>query len=173
MSELYLLRHAKAAPQHDGGDRGRPLEQRGRRAAESVAAWIADHKISPELVLCSPAIRTRQTLDIVSPAFARPPEIRIEDNLYLATARQLLTRLRQLSSGLVSVMLVGHNPGFHELANYLSDVASGPLSARIAAGFPTAALARYETDVDWSALDRRLARLVAFLVPTELIRGTD
>lgn len=75
MSELYLLRHAKAVPQEAGGsDRDRPLEQRGRHAAQAVARWIEEQRISPDLVLCSPSLRTRQTLDIVAPAFARPPE---------------------------------------------------------------------------------------------------
>jgi phosphohistidine phosphatase len=88
MNELYLLRHAKAVPQEEGGaDRDRPLEQRGRRAAQAVAQWIAEHRLEPQLVLCSPALRTRQTLDIVAAAFPRPPKIVMDDGLYLAGAR--------------------------------------------------------------------------------------
>lgn len=175
VSKLYLLRHAKAAPvpEGDGGDRERPLEQRGRRGAQAIASWIAEHRVAPELVLCSPSLRTRQTLDIVAPAFARPPQIMVEDGLYLATARQLLARLRQVPAGITSLMAVGHNPGFHELANLLTDVSTGQLPARVAAGFPTAALATYEVTVPWRALDRRRARLVAFATPKELLRGGD
>src|SRR5258708_32964735 len=87
VSELHLLRHAKATPQGDGTDRGRPLEQRGRRAAQAVAAWAAEHRLAPALVLCSPAPRTRQTLDIIAPALARPPRSIIEHPLYPAPAR--------------------------------------------------------------------------------------
>ena len=173
MSELCLLRHAKAAPQAEGGpDRDRPLEQRGRRAAQAVAGWVTEHRIAPELVLCSPSLRTRQTLDIVALAFARPPEILIEDELYLASARQLLARLRKVPNQATGVMMVGHNPGFYELSTMLSEVSSGPLLARLAT-FPTGALARYEVGVSWSRLDRRGARLIAAALPKELLRGED
>src|SRR5260370_24589571 len=90
VSELHLLRHAKATPQGDGTDRERPLEQRGRRAAQAVAAWAAEHRLPPTLVLCSPALRTRQTLDIIAPPFAPPPQILLQDPLYLATRPHLL-----------------------------------------------------------------------------------
>lgn len=171
VSGLYLLRHAKAVPQGDGSDRERPLEQKGRRAAQAIAGWIAEHRLSPELVLCSPSLRTRQTLDIVAPAFARPPQILLEDGLYLATPRQLMARLRQIPAGVKSAMVIGHNPGFQELAGVLSDVATGPLPTRVAAGFPTAALAGYEVAVPWSTLERRRAHLVIFVTPKELLRG--
>lgn len=173
MSELHLLRHAKAAPQGEGSDRERPLEQRGRRAAQALAAWAAEHKLAPGLVLCSPSSRTRQTLDIVAPAFAKPPQILFEDGLYLATAAQLLARLRQVGASTTSIMVVGHNPGLHELAAILSDVTGGPLMARLAAGLPTAAMASYEVAVPWSALDRRRARFAALLTPKDLAKGLD
>jgi phosphohistidine phosphatase len=171
MSELYLLRHAKAVPQEAGGsDRDRPLEQRGRHAAQAVARWIEEQRISPDLVLCSPSLRTRQTLDIVAPAFARPPEIRIEGDIYLAGARELLDRLRELPETVGRLMIVGHNPGFHEFTVYLSDVATGPLIARLA-GFPTGALARFAIETGWPALARHHARLTAVVLPKELMRG--
>jgi phosphohistidine phosphatase len=171
VSSLYLLRHAKAVPQSEGTDRERALEQKGRRGAQAVAAWIAEHRLSPELVLCSPSLRTRQTLDIVAPAFAHPPQILFEDGLYLATTRQLMVRLKQIPAGVKSAMVIGHNPGFQELASILSDVATGPLPTRIAAGFPTGALAGYDIAVPWSALDRRRAHLVTFVTPKEQLRG--
>ncbi|HXY98707.1 MAG TPA: histidine phosphatase family protein [Stellaceae bacterium] len=173
MSELYLLRHAKAVPQEEGGpDRERPLEQRGRRAAQAVAQWIAEQRLAPALVLCSPSLRTRQTLDIVALAFPRLPQILIEDGLYLADAHRLLARLRRLPADTGSTLLVGHNPGFYDLATYLSEVAAGPLTARLG-GFPTGALAGFQIEVPWAALDRRQARLIAVVLPKELLRGAD
>jgi phosphohistidine phosphatase len=168
VSRLYLLRHAKAVPQSDSTDRERPLEPKGRRGAEAIAGWIAEHRVSPELVLCSSSVRTRQTLDIVAPAFREQPQVLYEDGLYLATTRHLMARLKQIPAGVKSAMVIGHNPGFQELAGILSDVATGPLPTRIAAGFPTAGLAGYEVGVPWSALDRRRARLVSFVTPKEL-----
>jgi phosphohistidine phosphatase len=173
VSELYLLRHAKAAPQGEGTDRERPLEQRGRRAAQALAAWITEHKLAPALVLCSPALRTRQTLDIVAPAFAKPPQITIEDALYLATTRQLIARLRQVPADTPSVMVVGHNPGLHELVGLLSDVSGGPLMARLAAGLPTAAMASYEIAPPWAALDRKLGHFAGLVTPKDLGKGLD
>ncbi len=173
MSELYLLRHAKAVPpEEDGPDRERPLEQRGRRAAQAVARWIAEQRLAPTLVLCSPSLRTRQTLDIVASSFPIPPQILIEDGLYLTTAPQLFARLRRLPADTASVMLVGHNPGFHELAISLSDVAVGPLITQLA-GFPTGALASFQIEIPWAHLDRRQARLTAVATPKELMRGGE
>jgi phosphohistidine phosphatase len=155
----------------EGSDRERPLEQKGRRGAQAIAGWIAERRLSPELVLCSPSLRTRQTLDIVAAAFAQAPQILLEEALYLASTRQLLARLRLIPAEIASAMVIGHNPGLQELAGILSDVTTGPLAARVAAGFPTAALAGYEVAVSWATLDRRRARLVSLVTPKELLRG--
>jgi phosphohistidine phosphatase len=173
MSTLHLLRHAKAVPQEgEGADRNRPLEKRGRRAAEAVAEWVAEHKVAPSLVVCSPSVRTRQTLDIVSSSFKRPPEILFEDGLYLASAHQLLVRLHHLPEKVKEVMLVGHNPGFHDLAIMLSDVTSGRLIDRLG-GFPTGALVTFRVEVPWAALDRRRAELIEVVAPKALLRRDD
>lgn len=173
MSTLYLLRHAKAVPQEEeSADRSRPLEKRGRRAAAAVAEWVAEHRLAPALVLCSPSLRTRQTLDIIAPSFKRRPEILFEDELYLASARQLLARLRRVPDDVKDVMLVGHNPGFHELSILLSDVTAGPLINRLG-GFPTGALAIFRVEVPWAALERRRAELIEVVAPKALMRGSD
>ena len=173
MSTLHLLRHAKAVPQEEAGaDRDRPLEKRGRRAAQAVAHWVAEHRLAPALVLCSPALRTRQTLDIVASSLKRAPQILFEEGLYLASARQLLARLRELPDEIEEVMVVGHNPGFYELAVLLSEVSTGPLIARLA-GFPTGALASFGVEVPWAALDRRRARLIEVVAPKALLGGAD
>ncbi len=173
MSALHLLRHAKAVPLESGEDRERPLEERGRRAAQAMARWMAERDLAPGLVLCSNSRRTRQTLDLIAPVFPRATEVLIEDGLYLATARQLLARLREIPATIEGVLLIGHNPGLHELALALADVATGPLARRLAEGFPTAALASYEIAMRWSALDRHRARLTAFVTPKELMRETN
>jgi phosphohistidine phosphatase len=173
VSELYLLRHAKAVQAEEGAaDRDRPLEPRGRRAAQAMAAWIGEHHILPELVLCSPSLRTRQTLDIITPGFDRPPKIALDEGLYLAAADWLLARLRRVPASTERVLLVGHNPGLHELALLLAESASGPLVARLG-GFPTGVMARFEVGIPWSALGRRTARLNAVINPKELVRGID
>lgn len=173
VSELYLLRHAKAVPAEEGAaDRDRPLEPRGRRAAQAMGTWIGEHHILPDLVLCSPSLRTRQTLDIVTPGFGRPPKIALDEGLYLAAADRLLARLRRVPASSECVLLVGHNPGLHELAHFLAENSSGPLLARLG-GFATGVLARFEVNLPWSALGRRTARLMAVINPKELVRGIE
>ena len=173
MSELYLLRHAKAVPAEEGGaDRERPLEPRGRKAAQAVGGWIGKHRLQPDLVLCSPSLRTRQTLDLIGPSFEKPPKILLEDGLYLAAGDRLLARLRRVPTACERVMLVGHNPGLHELALFLAESASGPLLARLG-GFSTGALAGFQVGLPWSALGRRTARLASVINPKELVRGLD
>lgn len=173
MKRLYLLRHAKAVPQEEGlADRDRALEKKGRRAAQAVATWIEEQRLEIELALASPALRTRQTLEIVADAFPHAPKVLVEDGLYLATARQLLARLHRLPEATKSVMLIGHNPGFYELAAFLSEVAAGPLMARLG-GFPTGALAGFECELPWSALERKRARLVTLALPKELMRALE
>jgi phosphohistidine phosphatase len=170
MSTLHLLRHAKAVPQEaEGADRHRPLEKRGRRAAEAMAEWLSEHPLAPTLVL---SIRTRQTLDIVAPSFKKPPPVLFEDGLYLASAHQLLARLHRLPESEREVVLVGHNPGFHDLALHISEVAAGPLITRLG-NFPTGALASFRVEVPWAALDRRRARLIEVVAPKALLRGAE
>jgi phosphohistidine phosphatase len=164
MNALYLLRHAKAETQGAGDDRERKLAEAGRKGAKAIAAAMAEARIAPELVLCSGAARTRQTLEIVLPALKPSPQIVYEDELYLADAKHLLARLRHVPKATRSVMLVGHNPGLHELAAMLSDRRDGPLMARLAQGFPTSALASFDLLRPWPELESGSAHLRALFV---------
>jgi phosphohistidine phosphatase len=171
MSELYILRHAKAVPHSDSRpDRDRALEDRGRGDARALAQWIAAHELRPDLVLCSPARRTRETLEELLGAFPRPAEIRYDDELYLGDADRLLDHLRELPEGARRVLLVGHNPGLHELAQMLSDATSGRLADRLADNLPTSGLAQFEVATGWAGLRRRGARLKALVGPRDLGR---
>jgi phosphohistidine phosphatase len=134
---LYLLRHAKSSWGDPGlEDRDRPLNSRGRRAARLVAEHLRAEGVSPELVLCSASLRTRQTLAAILPALDGEVEARIEDALYSAGAEELLERLRSVPASTSSVLVIGHNPGLHELALSLAgtgrdlDRASRGLSER-------------------------------------------
>ena len=164
MNRLYLLRHAKAAPQAPGtDDRDRPLADKGGRAMRGVGAWAEETRLAPELVLCSPAVRTRQTLALLLPRLGGRPEVRLEDGLYLADAETLAARLRRIGVECPGVLLVGHNPGIEALAVALGREAAGPLGKRLREGMPTAALAVFELDGDWAAFDHGAARLTQFI----------
>ena len=160
---IYLLRHAKAEAQSPNGDAGRRLTKRGRKAAEAMGAFLAGLEPAPELVLCSPAIRTRETLDRVLPALHPQPRSAYEEELYLADPTALLRRLREVPEATASVLLIGHNPGLQELAARL---ATNP--GRLAEEFPTAALAVLRVEGGWAGLHWQGARLVLFRTPEEL-----
>ena len=122
--------------------------------------WAAENGVRPELVLCSTAVRARATLDLVAPALGAP-EVEIEGGVYHAWADDLLERLRGLSPELGCVLMVGHNPGFHDLVALLAP--PGPDT------FPTGALAELQIDVeDWRGLRPGGAELVQVVLPREL-----
>lgn len=135
-----------------------------------MATAVGERHFAPSLILCSDAVRTRETLDIVLPALRPAPEVVYEEALYLADAKQMLQRVRRMPADLRSIMLVAHNPGLQELAVMLSDQPTGPLMARLTADFPTAALARFEVNLPWSALERGSARLMTILAPAALAK---
>jgi phosphohistidine phosphatase len=163
VKRLFLLRHAKSSWDDAGlADRDRPLAPRGRRATEVMARHLRDEKISPALVLCSSARRTRDSLEGVGPS----GEVRIEDELYGATEAELLERLRRVPDAVESVMLIGHNPAIQELA--LGLASGGARLEDLERKFPTAALATLTVPGTWRELGSGSAELVAFVTPKEL-----
>ncbi len=164
MRTLYLLRHAKSSWDDPGiPDRERVLAPRGRKASKRIASHLDREGIRPELVLCSPARRTRETLDRIGDALGTPKVV-FDEQLYGADNDELLSRLREVPDRFGSVMLVGHNPGIADLLALLAaDRSSLPGEV------PTGALATLSVPVDdWAELAPRSARLDAFVVPREL-----
>jgi phosphohistidine phosphatase len=168
MKRVYLLRHAKSSwKDRSLADRDRPLAGRGRRAAKAVARHLEAEAIRPDLVLCSPARRARETLERVEGAFGDEVEARVEDALYGATETELLARLERLPEEVGSVMLIGHNPGLEELASALASEGAG--LARMREKYPTAALATIDLPTDrWSAIERGSGELVGYVRPRDL-----
>lgn len=168
MLRLHLLRHAKSAWDDSTlADAERPLAPRGRKAAKRMARWAEEHDIRPELVLCSSAVRARQTLERVLPGLGRPEE-RIEASLYAASAESLLARVQALPEKVEEAMLIGHNPGIQRLVLLLAE--PGELRDRAAAKLPTGALATLEAEVDgWANLTPGQMRLASYVVPRDLM----
>src|SRR5262249_29231195 len=143
MLTLSLLRHAKSSwADARLKDIDRPLNARGEDAAPLMGAFMAREKLSPDLILCSPAERTRQTLELVLAYLEPAPEVVSEAGLYLASPGGMLKRLRKLARKIRHVMIVGHNPGLHALAQQLvGDEGEAESLEALAAKFPTAGLA--------------------------------
>ena len=118
-----MLRYAKSSwKDRSLADRDRPLAGRASEPPRPMAGHIDAEGIRPDLVLCSPARRTRETLERVQAAFGDPVEARFEDALYGASEAELLARLWALPPEAQSVMIVGHNPGLEDLALALASV---------------------------------------------------
>jgi len=177
MKELLLLRHAKSSWATAGmDDFERPLNKRGRRAAAALAGYLEAEGLRPALVLCSDALRTRQTLDLLRDALGGRVAAHLEPELYLADPSTLLDRLRKVADDVPSVMVIAHNPGLQELALELA-AAAGPadsaLAARIESKFPTGALARFRLKIErWHdlALDgsKGMVKIVGYTIPADL-----
>ena len=168
---ILLLRHAKSAWGQPGlDDHDRPLNKRGERAAEAMAEYIVHNAPRPDLILCSTAVRTRQTLAPVAHRLANPaPPIALEKGLYLATEGELLVRLRAVPEDVRTVLLIGHNEGIGELARALAGDGEPATLARLREKFPTGALAILGLrEVSWQDLAPGQADLLAFVRPRDL-----
>lgn len=170
MLTVSLLRHAKSSwDDPNVQDFDRPLADRGRKDAPRMAAWMARNGVAPQLILSSPSVRTRQTLDLVLPALKGKPAVAYEDDLYLASAGTLLKRIRKVEAGVTHVMLVGHDPGMHSLAMELSGSGNPEELQALAVKFPTAGLAVIAFEArTWTGVRASKGRLVTFMSPKRL-----
>jgi phosphohistidine phosphatase len=172
MRQLLLLRHAKSSWDDAAvPDKDRPLNARGRRCAAIMRQAMRDLGLAPDVVLVSTSRRTMETLEALEP-WDDMPLVDPMDSLYLANPMQLTAALHGVAETVRSVMLIGHNPGIHDLAVSLAGprgMASGGEAARgLAAGFPTGALAEFVIAGSWWDLREGGGRLVRFLTPRML-----
>jgi phosphohistidine phosphatase len=167
---LWLLRHAKASAGGDGlADRDRPLSARGRDAARRIGRHLAESEAVPELVLCSSSLRTRETIQLVAKGLGAELEVDYENDLYLASERDLRERVAQVPERVDSLLLVGHNPGIAELALALAARGQPDALAQMRNKFPTGALAELRVhSAKWSHFARGGCELVAFVTPKQL-----
>jgi phosphohistidine phosphatase len=167
MRRIYLLRHAKSTWDEAGlADEDRPLAPRGRRATKLLADHLRREGIEPELVLCSSARRTRETLEGIAPAIGHGASVLIEPELYGASEDKLVERIRGTPDAVRSLMVIGHNPGIQAVAMRLAG--SGEDLERVARKYPTGALATLDLEGSWHELGPGAARLAEFVTPKDL-----
>jgi phosphohistidine phosphatase len=172
MRQLLLLRHAKSSWDDPRlADHARPLNARGRRNAIAIGDAMRDLGLAPDVVLVSSARRTLQTLEALAPIDGSPL-VEPMDSLYLAPWTVLLQMLRGVRETTRSVLLIGHNPGLHELAMALAGAATmaegGKTATRLAQSYPTGALTEFSVALPWRLLEPGGARLLRFLAPADL-----
>ncbi len=171
MKTILLMRHAKSALGVLGqADRDRPLNRRGEQAAKRMAEHLLAQGPLPDLILCSTATRTRQTLAALVERLRPPaPPIALEPGLYLASEDVLLNRLRDLPSTVGTVLLIGHNDGMWHAAHALAGHGKASLLAALREKFPTGALATLQVEIEeWTELMAGAATLAAFACPRDL-----
>jgi phosphohistidine phosphatase len=168
MKWLILMRHAHAGWAPDGGgDADRALNREGREAAPAMARWLGARGLRPDAVLCSPALRTRQTVALMRDALPGLPDPMILPTLYLAPAETILAALATLPADVGTALLVGHEPGLTGAAQALAGAAS-PRS------FPAAGLAVFEVAVEeWGDVAAGGARIRGWPSPPTGSRRTD
>ena len=163
---LLLIRHAKSSwGDASLPDRERPLAGRGRKAAERMGAHLRNEGLRPDAVVCSPSRRTRETLELLDFPGA---EVTYLDELYGASAHDLLAGAREVRESAEVVAVVGHNPGVQDLSIELArdDAAAG--AVRLRQKFPTCAVAVFDVDGAWRDVAIGRVRLASFIVPKEL-----
>jgi phosphohistidine phosphatase len=170
MKTVTLFRHAKAADKANPNvdDFDRPLAGRGLKAAARMGAALRNRRLWPELILCSPSVRTRQTLALAQAmAWDAPPKTRFEKKIYEATPETLLKLLKEAPEDAGHVMLIGHNPGLQDLAASLAQ--PGPLREQLMEKLPTGAVVSLKFDLErWKDIKSGSARVALFLTPSML-----
>ncbi len=117
---LIVMRHAKAGELPGGPDAERALRPRGQRDSAAAGNWLASRGFRPDLVICSPARRTRQTWQHVAPALRGDPEFTVEQGLYQAGCDDLMEIIRLTPATVATLLYIGHNPAAAELASVLT-----------------------------------------------------
>ena len=162
MTRLAILRHAKSSWDDAGlGDFDRPLNERGIKAARRIGRELKDRGMRFDHVLASPALRVRETLAEVAKGHGSALEIEFDERIYMASLGALLGIVREIPDGANAPLLVGHNPGLHQLVLNLTG------DDRVREKFPTAALAVIESATrSWKEIER--GALVELILPREL-----
>lgn len=174
MRRLMLLRHAKTErPEPGERDRDRQLTKRGKGDAPLLGAYMAHHCLVPDRALVSPATRAQQTWELLAAAFVRRPRMLIDERIYNASPEKLLAVIGE-ARGAHALLLVGHNPSFHDLAVQL--IAAGDVEARERVGekLPTSGLVVIDLAFDdWSRIHPGAGRLERFVSPRLIAAATE
>lgn len=175
MPRLLLLRHAKAERSLAGQrDRDRPLADRGRRDAPVIGSYLADHDLAPDAAVVSPSARTRETWQLIAKCLDPAPDAEFEDRLYDASPDDILEAIKDSGLKANTLLVVGHNPGLHELANGLIGSGDRIARARLHEALPTSGLVVIDfKGKAWMQLQPHSGRLERFVTPRFLAGDSE
>ncbi|MGW6455810.1 SixA phosphatase family protein [Streptomyces sp. NPDC055078] len=162
---IVLLRHAKADwPQVS--DHDRPLAERGRKDAPVAGRRLADTGIALDLALCSTAARTRETWKLAVQELPDRPRTVYEERLYEASLGEIIALLNEVPDDVSNLLVIGHNPGMHALADALAGEAVGDHLPRMnRSGFPTSAFAVIGFSGSWKTVEHGVGTLLDYWTP--------
>ena len=169
MLRLYVMRHAKSSWAVPGArDFDRELNERGISDLEKLSKKISERKFIPKKILCSSAVRTRQTLDGLSNVLSPYPEVSFTEKLYSSGLDDYLSEIQMVEDA-PSLMIIGHNPMCGSLADALAGQGDEELLEKIAYKYPTGTIAVIDFDLtNWADIDLSSGTLVDCLVPSSL-----
>ncbi|WP_051453397.1 SixA phosphatase family protein [Hydrogenovibrio kuenenii] len=165
LRELLLVRHAKSDWKEDLDDKERPISEKGKKAASRLGHWLQENNLMPSYALVSPAQRAQQTFKRLKVDKDICPQITL-DQLYLATLDELIEVLAEIPKHYERVMIIGHNPGLEELAQFLEyESHCEDCETRL---FPTGSLAHFILPNSWKNLNAGAGKLVQFIRPKDV-----
>jgi len=174
MLRLMLLRHAKSSWPTGMLDAERPLSDRGEAAARLIGGYMAHHSLIPERVLCSPARRARDTWTGVLSSWPTPVDVVFDDRLYGATLQGIVSIVRDQEDAIRTLLVLGHNPGLQEAAEWLIAAGDVEQRERLREKFSAAALAVIDFALDkWSNVHERSGRLERYVTPRTIAAATS
>lgn len=161
MKTLFLMRHAKSSWDNpDWRDFDRPLNKRGLEAAQAIGRFIQRNKIEPDVVISSPAVRAKETAELVIEAAELKTDLRFEERIYEASVLDLMKIIGNIKDQINVALLLGHNPGFEGLLFRLTKKSEV---------MPTAALAKIELNINrWGDVQDSSGKLEWLVKPKDL-----
>lgn len=162
---LVVVRHAKAGSPPDVEDHDRALTGRGERDAAALGRWLQASVPTPDLVVCSTALRARATWETARTTLPGAPAPRLDPGLYLASAETLRDVAGEAAQDVRTLVLVGHSPGVHTFASRLAGNGEERAMTELRTGFPTCAVAVLAVPGGWADLSWNCARLTAVAAP--------
>ncbi len=162
---LIAVRHAKSSWDHDVDDHDRPLSGRGRRDADALGRVLMERALTPDLVLCSTAARTRETWERAQAVGATAREVRLVRAIYHAWVPELVRLVRETPDELSTVLLLGHSPGIPDLVEHVCVRTDSADWSQLDQKYPTSGLAVITLPGPWRELSSSSAELTNFTIP--------
>ena len=163
---LFLLRHAKSELNPDFDDKDRILSTKGVKDSELVGQYLTILDSQPEYIICSSAKRTLQTFQIISELLRKKTENYITDDLYNASLEEIIKIINDIPENFQNVMLIGHNPGIHNIATYLSSPSKESVYLKLLQSYPTSTLSILNFNiVSWNKARYQSGKLIDLTEP--------